>query len=93
MAATPDEIAQQTRFITEVQTTVRQFMQYANAFQSLAAVYGFLSLSDPAVLDDAALAAAHTTRAKFAAAVQSIGAVNSLLASNGNGANLEKFSR
>ena len=92
MAATPEQIDQQRRVISQTRSTVAQLLGACDGLAAQRETYNRLGLADDAILSDEAFAGSGTTKADYRAAIVSIDALFALL-EQGHGTNFERFSR
>lgn len=92
MAATPNQIDQQRRVVTETRQQVAQLLDQLGNLQRRLDSYTRLGLGDDQILSDAAFDGTGTDKAAYRGAIISIDALQALLA-QGHGTNLEKFAR
>lgn len=92
MPATPEQIDQQRRIITETKAQAAQLLDLLGDLSLRLSTYTRLGLGDDQLLSDEAFSGTGTTKADYRGAIVSIDAIQSLLAA-GHGTNLEKFAR
>lgn len=91
-AATPEQIDQQRRVISQTRSTIGQLLAACDGLTAARETYDRLGLADDAILSDDAFAGTGTTKADYRAAIVSLDALFDLLEA-GHGTNFEKFAR
>lgn len=92
MATTEDKIDQQRRVVLETKTNVAELLNVLGQLADRADTYVRLGLGDSEIREPDAFIGTGTGADEYVAAMTSIGAIQSLLAS-GHGTNLERFGR
>jgi hypothetical protein len=92
MATTEDKIDQQRRVILATKTDVDELLNILGRLSDRADTYVRLGLGDAEIREPDAFNGTGTGADEYVAAMTSVGAIQSLLAS-GHGTNLEKFAR
>lgn len=92
MATEADKIDQQRRVIQQTRSDVDALLGILGRLSDRADSYVRLGLGDPAIREEAAFEGTGTGPDEYVAAMTSIDAIQSLLAS-GHGTNLERFAR
>ncbi|HWP90069.1 MAG TPA: hypothetical protein VNM70_19470 [Burkholderiales bacterium] len=92
LAATPEQIDQQRRVITQTRSTVAAYLAAIDQLRPERATYDTLGLGDDLILSDEAFQGTGTTKEDYRAAINSIDKLLTA-ADTPDGGNLEKFAR